>query len=254
MTTFVGPLLLEIGHEDGEVGGVEGDGRIGPKHFIGHYLIEQLGIFDQPEDGVEEVGGQRNRDIRRSFKELIQREIISLQLVIGLVGLEVLQGDINRESQYLEPIIKLRHLGGVDYQNVQDVVDGEVVLYSIAGVLRNERVDLIVQRILDQPWHPRDDDLLQLRDDEVVEPFAFDLYADGVGVDIDVVHLNIEPYAMRTLVPRKTNSSVYLQASDLNSQIALLFAREADLDLEVSIEIKADIFGVDNKGVCVLDL
>lgn len=120
--------------------------------------------------------------------------------------------------------------------------------------MRNERVDLIVERILYQPWHPRDDDLLQLRDDEVVEPFAFDLYADGVGVDIDVVHLNIEPYAMRALVPRETNSSVYLQASDLNSQIALLFAREADLDLEVSIEIKADIFGVDNKGVCVLDL
>lgn len=254
MFTFVRPLFLEVGHENGQIGGVEGDRRIGAEHLIGDYLIKDLGIFDEPEYGVEEVGRKRNGDIRRPFKKLIKRQIVPLQLVVGLVGLQVLQGDINREPQYLQAIIKLRHLGSIDDQDVQNVVNSKVVLYSIAGVLRNERVDLIVQCVLDQSWHSRNDDLLQLRNDEVIKPFAFDLDTDGVGIDIDVVYLDIEPYTMRTLVASEPNSSVYLQSSDLNSQIPLLFLCDADLNLQVAIQIKANILGVDNKGMRILNL
>lgn len=59
---------------------------------------------------------------------------------------------------------------------------------------------------------------------------------------------------MRTLVASEPNSSVYLQSSDLNSQIPLLFPCKPNLDLKVAIEIKANIFGVDNKGMGILNL
>lgn len=58
MSTLVGPLLLEFGHEDGEVGGVEGDGRVVAQHVACDHCVQEFGVFDEPHDGVEEVGGE----------------------------------------------------------------------------------------------------------------------------------------------------------------------------------------------------
>jgi hypothetical protein len=46
MATFVGPFGFEVRHEDGQVGGVEGDGRFGAQHIIGDIDVQQLGISD----------------------------------------------------------------------------------------------------------------------------------------------------------------------------------------------------------------
>lgn len=53
---FVGPLLLEFRHNDGEIGCVQQNRRVISKHRVSHSYMEKIGIIDQPENSVDKVG------------------------------------------------------------------------------------------------------------------------------------------------------------------------------------------------------
>lgn len=48
------------------------------------------------------------------MEKLVLGEVISLQFVVGLVGPQILEGDIQRHSEVLEPLVKLWDFGGID--------------------------------------------------------------------------------------------------------------------------------------------
>lgn len=99
--TFVGPFFFEFGHEYGQIGSIEGDGRVRTKHIRSNYAVQELWIINKPDDGIEEIGRESKWDIWAILELLVERQVITLKFVVGLVGSQVLEGDIDWDSQEL---------------------------------------------------------------------------------------------------------------------------------------------------------
>lgn len=187
------------------------------------------------------------------MEKLVLGEVVSLEFVVGLVGSQILEGDVQRHSEVLESFIELWDFGGVDDQDVALAAHLQVFFDAGAGVLADERVHLFGDRVLDYSWHSGDQYFLELRDDEVVEALPLDPYAQRLGVDVDVVDLEVEAQSLGALAAGETEERVDFESLDYHFQRALLFAGGTDLDLEVSVEGEIQVLGVGGEGVGGLD-
>jgi hypothetical protein len=83
------------------------------------------------------------------------RQIIAFKLVIGFIGPQVLEGDIDWHSQVLQIVVELWDLRGIEDEDVALSSRLHVLLDPHAGVLGDERVDLIRDGVVDDAWDAR---------------------------------------------------------------------------------------------------